>query len=149
MSKLYREKYSHLCGQIDDERLDSSTATVDEDVSLVDGMVCSLRASPINPSRKNRTGIEDFEIIKPISRGAFGRVFLARKRITNDFFAIKVFSINIITCTSKTNTEDFVVSIIIFVNVLRLFFNRHNVSFLSIFNSFLGIFKFNVIYSYR
>ncbi|CAL8463108.1 g2642 [Coccomyxa elongata] len=34
--------------------------------------------------------IEDFEVIKPISRGAFGRVYLARKRTTGDLFAIKV-----------------------------------------------------------
>ncbi|CAL5387382.1 unnamed protein product [Camellia sinensis] len=53
-----------------------------------DDIVRSLRTSPINPS-KDRTSIEDFEIIKPISRGAFGRVFLARKRATEDLFAIK------------------------------------------------------------
>lgn len=34
--------------------------------------------------------IDDFEIIKPISRGAFGRVYLARKRVTGDLYAIKV-----------------------------------------------------------
>lgn len=34
--------------------------------------------------------IEEFEIIKPISRGAFGRVYLARKHATGDYFAIKV-----------------------------------------------------------
>lgn len=34
--------------------------------------------------------IDDFEIIKPISRGAFGRVYLARKRSTGDLYAIKV-----------------------------------------------------------
>lgn len=34
--------------------------------------------------------IEDYEIIKPISRGAFGRVYLARKKATGDLFAIKV-----------------------------------------------------------
>lgn len=50
----------------------------------------SLRASPINPCSKDRTSIEDFDIIKPISQGAFGRVFLARKRATGDLFAIKV-----------------------------------------------------------
>jgi serine/threonine protein kinase len=38
----------------------------------------------------SRTSIDDFEIIKPINRGAFGKVFLARKRTTGDFFAIKV-----------------------------------------------------------
>jgi len=34
--------------------------------------------------------IDEFEIIKPISRGAFGRVYLARKHATGDLFAIKV-----------------------------------------------------------
>eukprot|EP00741_Cyanophora_paradoxa_P003250 tig00000691_g3158.t1 len=34
--------------------------------------------------------IEDFDIIKPISRGAYGRVYLARKRKTGDLFALKV-----------------------------------------------------------
>jgi serine/threonine protein kinase len=35
-------------------------------------------------------GIEDFEVLKPISRGAFGRVYLARKRSTGDLYAVKV-----------------------------------------------------------
>jgi serine/threonine-protein kinase RIM15 len=33
--------------------------------------------------------IKDFEIIKPISRGAFGSVYLAKKKATGDYFAIK------------------------------------------------------------
>mmetsp|Transcript_1178 Transcript_1178/g.3644 ORF Transcript_1178/g.3644 Transcript_1178/m.3644 type:complete len:1041 (-) Transcript_1178:417-3539(-) len=33
--------------------------------------------------------INDFEILKPISRGAFGRVYLARKKSTGDIFAVK------------------------------------------------------------
>lgn len=62
----------------------------DEESSVDDDTVrSSLRASPINPCSKDRTSIEDFEIIKPISRGAYGRVFLARKRATGDLFAIK------------------------------------------------------------
>ena len=40
--------------------------------------------------------IDDFEVIKPISRGAFGRVYLARKKATGDPYAIKVTS-----CISK------------------------------------------------
>ncbi len=36
------------------------------------------------------TTIQDFEIIKPISRGAFGRVYLAKKTRTGDYYAIKV-----------------------------------------------------------
>lgn len=62
----------------------------DDDSSTEEDTSRSLRASPINTCSKDRTSIEDFEIIKPISRGAFGRVFLARKRATGDLFAIKV-----------------------------------------------------------
>ncbi len=39
---------------------------------------------------KSRLSIRDFEIIKPISKGAFGRVYLAKKKKTGDYFAIKV-----------------------------------------------------------
>lgn len=54
----------------------------------------STVSSPLNSSHKERTSIDDFEIIKPISRGAFGKVFLARKRTTGDLFAIKVNNIS-------------------------------------------------------
>ncbi|KAI0068805.1 hypothetical protein BV25DRAFT_1791490 [Artomyces pyxidatus] len=45
-------------------------------------------ATPL--SRTAPTSIKDFEIIKPISKGAFGSVFLAKKKATGDYFAIKV-----------------------------------------------------------
>lgn len=89
IEKLLQEKYVQLCGQMEDDKVDLSNNMADEDSFVEDDVVRSLRASPINPS-KDRTSIEDFEIIKPISRGAFGRVFLARKRATGDLFAIKV-----------------------------------------------------------
>lgn len=57
----------------------------------------SSKCTPVHPTHKDRTTIDDFEIIKPISRGAFGRVFLARKRITGDLFAIKVISFHFIS----------------------------------------------------
>jgi Protein kinase domain len=34
--------------------------------------------------------IDDFEVLKPISKGAYGRVFLVRKVSTGDLFALKV-----------------------------------------------------------
>ncbi|ORX45049.1 kinase-like protein [Piromyces finnis] len=53
------------------------------------------RVSSINGTKqvigKNTIpSIKDFEIIKPISRGAYGKVYLARKRATQDLYAIKV-----------------------------------------------------------
>lgn len=80
-----REKYLTLCDHIEDEKVDSPNSMADEESSVEDDSVHSLRTSP-----KDRTCISDFEIIKPISQGAFGRVFLARKRATGDLFAIKV-----------------------------------------------------------
>ncbi|KAL0686222.1 hypothetical protein Bca4012_053070 [Brassica carinata] len=87
-----------LCGLIDDEKVDSSNTVVEEESSADEDVVRSLRTSPLNPRAKDRTSIEDFEIIKPISRGAFGRVFLARKRATGDLFAIKVRFFYSFTC---------------------------------------------------
>ncbi|GAN07120.1 AGC/MAST/MAST protein kinase [Mucor ambiguus] len=43
----------------------------------------STTTRPVPPS------IKDFDIIKPISKGAFGSVFLAKKRVTGDYYAIK------------------------------------------------------------
>ena len=34
--------------------------------------------------------IQDFQLLKPISKGAYGRVYLARKIVTGDLFAVKV-----------------------------------------------------------
>ncbi|KAG0081056.1 hypothetical protein BGZ92_000384, partial [Podila epicladia] len=46
---------------------------------------------PTTPYNKIRVpSIQDFEIIKPISRGAFGKVYLARKKTTKDLYAIKI-----------------------------------------------------------
>ncbi|KAI4383069.1 hypothetical protein MLD38_008949 [Melastoma candidum] len=90
IEKLLQEKYVYLCGQIEDERIDGSNDTAGEDSYMEGDTHRSVRSSPIDTSSKDRTSIEDFEIIKPVSRGAFGRVFLARKRATGDLFAIKV-----------------------------------------------------------
>lgn len=51
----------------------------------------SPRQSSVAPlSRSAATSIKDFEIIKPISKGAFGSVFLAKKKATGAYYAIKV-----------------------------------------------------------
>ncbi|KAI3463551.1 hypothetical protein Pfo_020214 [Paulownia fortunei] len=89
IEKLIREKYLQLCELVDDDKVDITSTVIDEDAPLEDDVLRSLRSSPIHSS-KDRTSIDDFEIIKPISRGAFGRVFLAKKRTTGDLFAIKV-----------------------------------------------------------
>ncbi|KAJ2358544.1 hypothetical protein GGF43_000736 [Coemansia sp. RSA 2618] len=51
----------------------------------------TMRNTPESASRVQRMpSIEDFDFVKPISRGAFGRVYLTRKKATQDLFAIKV-----------------------------------------------------------
>ncbi|KAI9892630.1 MAG: rim15, signal transduction response regulator [Vezdaea aestivalis] len=41
-------------------------------------------------ARAVQTSIKDFDIIKPISKGAFGSVYLSKKKSTGDYYAIKV-----------------------------------------------------------
>ncbi|CAI9767266.1 unnamed protein product [Fraxinus pennsylvanica] len=89
IEKLIREKYLQLCELVDDDKVDVSSTVIDNDASLDNDVVRSLQTSPIH-STKDRTSIDDFEIIKPISSGEFGRVFLAKKRTTGDLFTIKV-----------------------------------------------------------
>lgn len=80
----------HLCQLVEEDRTDLLNNIVDDYCSVEEDTIRSLRTSPMNSNCKDRTSIDDFEILKPISRGAFGRVFLARKRATGDLFAIKV-----------------------------------------------------------
>ncbi|KAI1504458.1 hypothetical protein F5X99DRAFT_41784 [Biscogniauxia marginata] len=53
----------------------------------------SPRLNATNPpplARAVPPSIKDFEIIKPISKGAFGSVYLSKKKSTGEYFAIKV-----------------------------------------------------------
>lgn len=110
-----------LCELVEDEKVDITSTVIDEDAPLEDDVLRSLRTSPVHSSR-DRTSIDDFEIIKPISRGAFGRVFLAKKRTTGDLFAIKVLN--------------FDVAIVISFVVLQYFASVCFFFFLLLFNGF-------------
>ncbi|XVE94740.1 hypothetical protein REPUB_Repub02eG0035200 [Reevesia pubescens] len=91
IEKLLREKYILACEATDIKSPKSCSEQRENSTLLSDNASqSSTMTTPLNMSHKERTTIDDFEIIKPISRGAFGKVFLARKRTTGDLFAIKV-----------------------------------------------------------
>ena len=72
-------------------RRHSTAQPIISPTSSVANMPLSPRIPSVAPlSRTTPTSIKDFEIIKPISKGAFGSVFLAKKKVTGDYFAIKV-----------------------------------------------------------
>lgn len=52
--------------------------------------VSPLLTSSVFPNKPSVPSIADYEIISPISKGAFGSVYLAKKKITGEYFAIKV-----------------------------------------------------------
>ncbi|KAF9938027.1 hypothetical protein BGZ65_000575, partial [Modicella reniformis] len=54
------------------------------------GGVLSPPFNGSTPYKSRVPSIQDFEIIKPISRGAFGKVYLAKKKTTKDLYAIKI-----------------------------------------------------------
>ena len=49
---------------------------------------CTGTSTPL--TQQQGMSIDEFKILKPVSRGAFGRVYLARKLATGDLYAIKV-----------------------------------------------------------
>ncbi|PLW36391.1 hypothetical protein PCASD_13722 [Puccinia coronata f. sp. avenae] len=58
----------------------------------------SLGPTPLSPripsavpgKSKSAASIKDFDMLKPISKGAFGQVWLAKKKTTGDYYAIKI-----------------------------------------------------------
>ncbi len=65
-----------------------------------DTQVKSMRA----PIKKTPTiGMDDFELLTLISKGAFGRVWLAKRKATNDIYAMKI--INLAERSSKNFQE--------------------------------------------
>lgn len=60
--------------------------------SMVLDRPSSPRLAPVSSNPQPRAAplsIKDFEMIKPISKGAFGSVHLAKKKATGEYFAIK------------------------------------------------------------
>lgn len=90
IEKLLREKIYLFSGSGDLRKFDSTSGSFEDDGMSTDDGVQSFKSTPTHPSYNDRITIEDFDILKLISRGAFGRVFLAKKRATGDNFAIKV-----------------------------------------------------------
>ncbi|GMH17508.1 hypothetical protein Nepgr_019349 [Nepenthes gracilis] len=91
IENLLRDKYIVACDFIDPKsRENDGICSRSSRILSDDASQSSAVSTPLVSSTKEGTGIDDFEIIKPISRGAFGKVFLARKRTTGDLFAIKV-----------------------------------------------------------
>eukprot|EP01091_Cochliopodium_minus_P013324 TRINITY_DN4269_c0_g1_i1.p1 TRINITY_DN4269_c0_g1~~TRINITY_DN4269_c0_g1_i1.p1 ORF type:complete len:900 (-),score=286.24 TRINITY_DN4269_c0_g1_i1:81-2591(-) len=65
-----------------------------------EGEIISLQSPRFPVSNNNiitkqhkKPSIKDFKIIKPITRGGYGSVYLARKKVSNDLFAVKILSI--------------------------------------------------------
>ncbi|KAJ1954301.1 rim15, signal transduction response regulator, partial [Linderina pennispora] len=64
--------------------LHPSKSHIPSTVTMGMGSSASYLATPTIPS------INDFVLLKPISKGAYGSVFLAKKRTTGEYYAIKI-----------------------------------------------------------
>lgn len=60
------------------------------------GNLTSLEKIPLSPllvpqqPKQTLPSIRDYEVVKPISKGAFGSVFLVRRKLTKEYYAMKV-----------------------------------------------------------
>jgi serine/threonine-protein kinase RIM15 len=71
---------------LNSHRRQSSTAGSDAPRPISPRLIPTTQPQP----RAVPPSIKDFEIVKPISKGAFGSVYLAKKKSTGEYFAIKV-----------------------------------------------------------
>ncbi|KAH0498793.1 hypothetical protein TgHK011_006030 [Trichoderma gracile] len=71
-------------------RRQSSAATSDFVMKPPPSPRLNANNQPPPQPRSSQPSIKDFEIIKPISKGAFGSVYLSKKKSTGEYFAIKV-----------------------------------------------------------
>ena len=54
------------------------------------GKILSLAPDIRNFKRRNKVGIEDFDFIKLLGQGAYGKIYLVQKKATGDRYAMKI-----------------------------------------------------------
>ncbi len=81
--------YKHNLKEVDE--INSSESWEDISRGYFSDSVVYSRTSDIGHSTKQeRIGIKDFEFIKLINKGAFGKVWLVKRRSTEDYYAMKI-----------------------------------------------------------
>ncbi|KAJ3113507.1 Ribosomal protein S6 kinase beta-1 [Phlyctochytrium bullatum] len=60
-----------------------------------------LQPVPLLPSEKKKVGLADFDLLQVIGKGAYGKVFLVRKKGTDKLYAMKVLKKASITLHTK------------------------------------------------
>lgn len=88
-----RRQSSSTCSDISRAGSGATLATgsfANNSSGLSPGAVSPLLSSSVTKPVMAQPSIVDYDIISPISRGAFGSVYLSKKRITGEYFAIKV-----------------------------------------------------------
>ncbi|XP_063902322.1 serine/threonine-protein kinase greatwall-like [Zophobas morio] len=84
--------------------------------------------------------IQDFQLLKPISKGAFGKVYVARKKTTMDLYAIKVIRKSDMIKKNMVDavlTEKFALSILDNPYVVKLYYSFQNAKYLFLVMEFL------------
>eukprot|EP00049_Salpingoeca_infusionum_P015507 m.302725 g.302725 ORF g.302725 m.302725 type:complete len:452 (-) comp15887_c0_seq2:1307-2662(-) len=86
----------------------------------------STSSKPTDSSKHTAPSLDDFDIIKPISRGAFGSVFLAKKKDTTQLFALKMMRKAVLlrkNMVDQVVTERDAMALMISPFVVRLFYS--------------------------
>ncbi|KAI9294273.1 kinase-like protein [Neoconidiobolus thromboides FSU 785] len=147
MNKLYRSNSNTSSTSSEDSPMSQKL------ISLLSGMLKnSLRKNKSSPTSSKSSDsnnsskrgkipqINDFEIIKPISRGAFGKVYLSRKKATQDLFAIKVIRKDDMirkNMIREVMTERKVMSLAQMPYVVNLFYAFHSKNYLYLVQEYL------------
>jgi serum/glucocorticoid-regulated kinase 2 len=81
------------------------------------------------PADKRKVNMQDFDLLKVLGRGSFGKVMMVRKKDTAEIFAMKVLKKEAIIARNQvqhTKTERNILKIIDHPNIVRLHYAFQN-----------------------
>ncbi|KAJ0271888.1 hypothetical protein COL940_010768 [Colletotrichum noveboracense] len=90
MRKAARIAAGRLSDSTEDDEEEEGINPAQDELFFQGSFENSSLAAALQNARPAPPSIKDFEIIKPISKGAFGSVYLSKKKSTGEYFAIKV-----------------------------------------------------------
>jgi tRNA A-37 threonylcarbamoyl transferase component Bud32 len=105
-----------------------------------DCLATMLSSGCLTSKLRRMPDIQDFQLLKPISKGAFGKVYVARKKTTMDLYAIKVIRKSDMIKKNMVDavlTEKFALSILDNPYVVKLYYSFQNAKYLFLVMEFL------------
>ena len=78
--------------------------TLSHSGSMANGSILNFDdGNMLNNSQGVKLSVDDFQLLKVVGRGSFGKVYLAKKKTSSQIYAVKTLKKDFIIRTNQTN----------------------------------------------